>query len=87
VLAEAAQSVVPTAVEINIGRVVGNGESATLDIAVRTTRTVSLDLASWEYTFASFRGVSASTCLNEFKMVVDRVRDGRGRGWEIHRAL
>lgn len=83
-LAEAAQSAVPTAVEIKIGRVVGNGEIATLDIAVRTTRTVSLDLASWVYTLIRLRGVSASTCL---KAMVGGVMEGGGRGWESHRAL
>lgn len=47
VFADAEHSTVPSAVESRIGRVVGNGESATPDIEVRTTRMVRFDFASW----------------------------------------
>jgi len=45
-LAEAEQRAVPTAVERRMGTVVGRGESATPDIAVRTLRTVRRDFES-----------------------------------------
>jgi hypothetical protein len=49
VLAAAEHKVVPSAVERSTGMLTGSGESATPDIAVRTTRNVSRVFASWEY--------------------------------------
>src|SRR5258708_4164188 len=47
VLAGAEPRAVATAVDKRTGRVGGVGESATPDMAVRTTRTVSVDFESW----------------------------------------
>lgn len=44
--ADAEQRAVPTAVESRMDTVVGRGDSATPDMAVRTLRAVSLDLES-----------------------------------------
>jgi len=49
VLAEAEQRAVPSAVDKRTGRVAGDGERATPDMAERTTRTESFDFDSWRY--------------------------------------
>lgn len=55
--AEAEQRAVPSAVERRTGRVAGDGERATPDMAVRTTRTESFDFESWRYESIKRRAV------------------------------